>query len=135
MILAKLGPCLILTLFQLKILYSSCDFGKCLSSIAKKLLPMLVETLMLYGGLNHMIFLFLFLFLLIFLLKSGLNFNFIFKRLESTLLWRSLELASTDLPDDNLLIQREILSGKFSVLLGGWFNFTLIHSGILPGLI
>ena len=36
MILAKLGPCLILTLFQLKILYSSCDFGKCLSSIAKK---------------------------------------------------------------------------------------------------
>ena len=57
----------------LKILYSLCDFEKCLSKIVKKILPMLVQTLLLYGRLNHMIFLFLFLFLLIFLLKSELN--------------------------------------------------------------
>ena len=68
-ILAKLGMelYLIFTLFRLQILYSLCDFGKCLSRIVKKLLPMLVETLLLYGGLNHMIFLFLLLLLLIFL--------------------------------------------------------------------
>ena len=82
-----------------------------------------------------MIFLFLFPFLLIFLLKSGLNFNFIFKRLESALLWRSLELPGTDLSDDNLLIRREILSGKFFVLFCERFKFTLIHSDIFPGLI
>ena len=57
----------------LKILYSLCDFEECLSRIVKNFLPMLVQTLLLYGRLNHMIFLFLFLFLLIFLLKSGLN--------------------------------------------------------------
>ena len=27
-------------------------------------------------------------------------------------------------------MQREILSGKFFVILGGWFKFTLIYSGI-----
>ena len=66
-----------------------------------------------------MIFLFLFLFLLISLLETGLNLILSLKLLlESALLLKSLELSNTDLLDDNLLIRREILPGKFFILLG-----------------
>ena len=76
--------------------------------------------MLLYGGLNHFIFLFLFLYLLIFLLKSGLNLILSLKPLlEIALLKRSLELSNTYLSDNNLLIRREILSGKFFKKLGG----------------
>ena len=81
---------------------------------------MLVETLLLYGGLNHMIFRFLFLFILIFLLETKLNLILSLKPLlESALLEKSLDLSNTDLSDDNLLIRREMLPGKFFVVLGG----------------
>ena len=97
---------------------------------------MFVETLLLYGGLNDMIFPFLSLFLLIFLLKSGLILIWSLKPLlERILLQRSIELSNTDLSADNLLITREKLSGKFCIILVGWFNFRLIYSGILPGLL
>ena len=55
--------------------------------------------------------------------------------LESALLEKSLDLSNTDLSDDNLLIRREMLPGKFFVVLGGWLGVTLIYSGILPGLL
>ena len=127
---------MISTLSRFKLLHSLWDFGKCLSRVVKKLLSMMVETMPLYGGLNHFIFLFLFLFLLIFLLKSGLNLILSLKPLlEIALLKRSLELSNTYLSDNNLLIRREILSGKFFRKLGGWFDFTLIYSGILPDLL
>ena len=78
---------------------------------------MLVETLLLYGRLKYMIYLFLLLPLLMFLLKSGLNLILSLKPLlESVLLQRPLELSNKDLPYDNLLIRREILSGKFFII-------------------
>ena len=78
---------------------------------------MLVETLLLYGRLKYMIYLFLLLPLLMFLLKSGLNLILSLKPLlGSVLLQRPLELSNKDLPYDNLLIRREILSGKFFII-------------------
>ena len=78
---------------------------------------MLVETLLLYGRLKYMIYLFLLLPLLLFLLKSGLNLILSLKPLlGSVLLQRPLELSNKDLPYDNLLIRREILSGKFFII-------------------
>ena len=51
-----------------------------------------------------------------FLLKSGLNLILSLKPLlGSVLLQRPLELSNKDLPYDNLLIRREILSGKFFI--------------------
>ena len=47
-------------MLQFKILWYLCDFGIYLSRISKNLLPILVVTLALSGGLNHIIFDFLF---------------------------------------------------------------------------
>ena len=44
-----------------------------------------------------------------------------------------LERAFIDLSDDNLMIRRETLSGKFFIILSGWFDLTLLYSGMLPG--
>ena len=55
------------------------------------LLPMLVETLLLYRGLNHMVFLFLFLLPLIFLLKSESNLILSLKPLLESALLRYIQ--------------------------------------------
>ena len=47
-------------MFLLKILRNLFDAGKCLSTKARNLRPTLVFTFLLYGGLNHIIFLDLF---------------------------------------------------------------------------
>ena len=46
-------------MFLLKILFSLCERGKCLSIRRKNVFATFVETLALNGGLNQMIFLFL----------------------------------------------------------------------------
>ena len=50
---------LTLTVFLLKISFSLCERGKCLSIRRKNVFEKFVETLVLNGGLNQMIFLFL----------------------------------------------------------------------------
>ena len=95
---------------------------------------MLVETLPLYGGLNHMIFYYLILTSIDILAKIWIEFDIIFKTTGSKcIIIKIFRIVKYSLSDDNLLIQREILSGKFFLKLGGWFNYTLIYSCILPG--
>ena len=48
-----------LTVFLLKVLFSLCEWGKCLSIRRKNVFATFVETLALNGGLNQTIFLFL----------------------------------------------------------------------------
>ena len=57
--LPKLGKQLelTLTLFLLNILWNLLVFRKCLSIRFRKVFPMFVSTLTLYGGLNHIVFL------------------------------------------------------------------------------
>ena len=73
MTLAKFGTQLvILRLFLLNNLWYLWCRGKCLSMSLRNILPMLVFTLILYGGLNHIFF------LLRFLLGGGVDVNWIF---------------------------------------------------------
>ena len=67
-----------------------------------------------------MIFFLLFLLLLIFLLKYGSDLILSLKPLLESAL-----LSTTDLSNDNSLIRREILLGKFLIILSGWFDFTV----------
>ena len=55
--------------------------------------------------------------------------------LERELLNNTLELLNTVLPDDNLFARREILSGRFCIMLGGWLEFSLMYNGLLSGLL
>ena len=56
-------------------------------------------------------------------------------RLERALLNNSLELLKTVLSDNNLLIGRKILSGRFFIMLHEWLKFTLMYNGLLSGLL
>ena len=96
-----------------------------------------ITTLQLYGGLNHTIFCRLFLLRLRSLFSES-GWNLILwsnPLLEKVLLINSLELLKTVLSDENLFIRREILSGRFFIMLGGWLEYTLIYNGLLSDLL
>ena len=53
--------------------------------------------------------------------------------IEKGVLNKSLELLKRVSSDGNLSICREILSGRFFIVLGGWLDFTLMYNGLLSG--
>ena len=118
--------------------WSWCIFGKCLPNKLKNFLPIFIETLRLYSGVNHIILRFLFLMLFVtldvfccfwnvILCLNSLSFN--------GLVYKSLDLSNVVLSVDKVLIPLEILSGRFLIIIERWFRRILICNGLLSGLL
>ena len=119
-------------MFRLKILYSLCVFGKCLSIKFRNLLPILVETFLLKGGLNHMIFLFLFL-LGFSTLGSNLSVKFLYPLFFSASSYSVLDELKTFSFEEfwfNLVL---IEIGICFIISGGCFDSVLIYKRVPLG--
>ena len=113
----------ILTLFPLNNLRYFWCWGKCFSMRCRNILPMLVFTLTLYGGLNHLIF------LLRFRLGRGVDVNWIFslKPLNlSALLYAGAALLKHSLVQDISDIFFLTIDGICLMIVGGWFDCLLM---------
>ena len=111
-----------------------------MSIIARNFSPILVVTLLLYGGLNHVICLFLlhFLFALwVFVLSCGaLNSNLWLYPLFLSASWYGcaalLNIVLFDEIADSLLL---MFSGMFLMMFGGWLLCLCTYSGVLFGFV
>ena len=125
-------------MFLFSSLWSLCVCGKHVSIIARNFSPILVVTLLLYGGLNHVIYLFLLCFLFalwVFVLSCGaLNSNLWLCPLFLSASWYGcaalLNIALFDEIADSLLL---MFSGMFLMMLGGWLLCLCTYSGVLFG--
>ena len=106
--------------FKLKIFLNLCDLEKCFLTRFRNTLPMFGFTFKLYGGLNHMTFLFLF--RLVF--STGAS-NFIL--LLNPLLFRAdssrgLALLNSRSLHDRFEIRFLVIDGPCLIMEGGWFD-------------
>ena len=107
------------------ILWSWCVFGNSWPSHLKNLLPIFVETLRLYGGLNHIVFLFLFLVLLVTADTSFCCWNVVLclnSLSANALRYKYLDLLNIFSSADKLLILLDILLVKLLIIFGRWLD-------------
>ena len=117
----------IFTVFRLKILWYRCLRGKFFDKILKNSRPILVATLQLKGGLNHVIFLRLGLFLLKF---GGVCFNFSSYPLDfRAFSYIVFSLSNVFLSLERPLILFPIISGMFLVIDFGWLESQCMYCG------
>ena len=114
-------------LLRLNILCSLFDLGKCLSINCRNVLAMFVETALLYGGLNQIMFRFLFRCFLSRLVKVGVSGNPLrFSASSYSGLALSKICLFVELLDRRSLIAR----GNCLITCGGWFDAVLIYNNL-----
>ena len=97
-----------------------------------KILPILVLTFRLKGGLNQIIFLFRFIFPV---LVGGENFMLILCPLESNAFsYIGLAISNSFSLHEMLEILWLIIIGSCFKIVGGWFEFVFMYKGTLLGL-
>ena len=107
-----------------------------LPSRFKNFLLILVETLRLYDGLNHIVFLFLLLVSFVTVDRSFYCWNVISclnSLSANAVLYTSLDLLNVVSSADRLLILLDTLLGRFLIMFGGWLETMLIYNGLLSG--
>ena len=120
-------------MFLLNIFLSWWPCGKHSSIKCRNLCPILVATLLLYGGLNHIMFL---LHDLFFFGDSGLNFSWWSYLLLLRASWYGgiamLNDSSSEEMFESLLF---IVSGMLRIMAGGWLLSRCTYRGVLFGLV
>ena len=123
-------------MFRLKILWSGLDLGKWGSVSEREYLPTLVSTFWLYGGLNHVTFLWRFLLAFGALgLVSLSDRLYLYPLLLSASWYVLLTLSKHSLSDD--ISERRWLtdSGIFLRTEGGWLDCLCTYNGMFPSLV
>ena len=117
-------------LLRLKILCNLLDFGKCLSTNCRNVLAMFVETVLLYGGLNQIIFRFLFLCFISRMLKWRFSENPL--RFSSSS-YSGFALSKVSLFAE-LLDRRSLIDwGNCLITCHGWFDEVLMYNNLSFG--
>ena len=116
---------------RLKILWRRWWFRKNVFINFKKILPILVLTFILNGGLNQIMFQFLF--LLVFISVWAYDIVVLYPLSCNDFSYNSLALSNSPLLQDNSDNFSFIIFGRFFMIVEAWFDSTFMYRGTLLG--